>query len=72
MLRSAWKGFDQQAVAPRQDGEITLQELDAARLDVRLYDPSGLDAPTLGAFVTSLTRTVGHFRGEGECSISAL
>lgn len=54
------------------DGEITLEELDETPIDVRLYDPSGLDAPSLGAFVTSLTRTVGHFRGEGECSISVL
>ena len=65
--------FDEKAAADADgDGEITLEELAAARLDVRLYDPSGLDAPTLGAFVTSLTRTVGHFRGEGECSIAAL
>jgi hypothetical protein len=25
----------------------------------------------LGAFVTALSRTVGHFRGEGECFASA-
>jgi hypothetical protein len=51
------------------DGEVTLEELARVPLDVTLYDPSGLDAPTLGAFVTSLARTIGHFRGEGECSI---
>lgn len=54
------------------DGAITLEELRAAPIDVRRYDPSGFDAPTLGAFVTALGRTVGHFRGEGECSLSAL
>lgn len=65
--------FDEKAAADADgDGEITFDELTAARIDVRLYDPSGLDAPNLGAFITSLSRTVGHFRGEGECSISAL
>lgn len=54
------------------DGEITLDELDAMPLDVELYDPSGLGAATQGAFVTSLARTVGHFRGEGECTIRKL
>jgi hypothetical protein len=54
------------------DGTITLEELDATPLDVRTYDPSGLGAATLGAFVTRLARTVGHFRGEGECTVRAL
>ena len=54
------------------DGEVTLEELDATPLDVRVYDQSGLRAPTLGAFVTALARTIGHFRGEGECSVSAV
>lgn len=63
--------FDEKAAADtNNDGEITLDELGAAKIDVRLYDPSGFDAPNLGAFMTSLARTVGHFRGEGECSIS--
>jgi hypothetical protein len=48
------------------------RELDARPLDVRLYDPSGLGAATHGAFVTSLARTVGHFRGQGERIISGL
>lgn len=52
------------------DDVITRAELDAVAIDVRKYDPSGFDAPTLGAFVGALVRTVGHFRGEGECSIS--
>jgi hypothetical protein len=65
--------FDTLAAADaNDDGEVTLEELDAKPLDVRLYDPSGLGAATQGAFVTSLARTVGHFRGEGECIISAL
>lgn len=64
--------FDALAAADEdQDGEVTLEELDAAPLDVRLYDPSGLGAATQGAFVTSLARTVGHFRGEGECRVRA-
>lgn len=54
------------------DGMITLEELNATPLDVRTYDPSGLSAATMGAFVTSLARTVGHFRGEGECTVSRL
>lgn len=65
--------FDTLAEADKNDdGELTLVELDAAPLNVRLYDPSGLEAATQGAFVTSLARTIGHFRGEGECDISEL
>lgn len=63
--------FDEKAAADtNNDGEITAEELNAAPIDVRKYDPSGFDAPTLGAFMTALARTVGHFRGEGECSLS--
>ena len=56
------------------DGEITLEELDAVSLAplVGTYDRSGLKADTLGEFVTELARTVGHFRGEGECNIEKL
>jgi hypothetical protein len=65
--------FDAIAAADAdEDGEVTLEELTATPLDVRLYDPSGLGAATLGAFVTSLARTVGHFRGEGECTVGKL
>lgn len=65
--------FDTLAAADKdEDGELTLDELDAAPLNVRLYDPSGLGAATQGAFVSSLARTIGHFRGEGECTISEL
>ncbi|HTV22354.1 MAG TPA: hypothetical protein VMG12_26885, partial [Polyangiaceae bacterium] len=64
--------FDTLAAADANaDGDITLVELEAKPLDVRLYDPSGLGAANYGDFVTSLARTVGHFRGEGECTISA-
>lgn len=62
--------FDALAAADADaDGEITLAELGAEPLDVILYDPSGLGATNFGAFVTSLARTVGHFRGEGECTV---
>ena len=67
--------FDEKAAADDDgdaDGEITLEELDKQPIDVTKYDPSGLQAPTIGAFITSLARTVGHFRGEGECNISKL
>jgi hypothetical protein len=65
--------FDTLAAADADDdGQVTLAELEATPLDVRLYDPSGLGAVNFGAFVTSLARTVGHFRGEGECTISGL
>jgi hypothetical protein len=73
--------FDTLAAADKDDdGEITLEELNAAALNVKscsdkpvpCYDPSGLGAATQGAFVTSLARTIGHFRGEGECTISEL
>lgn len=65
--------FDALAAADADaDGEVTLEELNATPIDVRLYDPSGLGAVTYGAFVTALARTVGHFRGEGECTVSRL
>jgi hypothetical protein len=65
--------FDAIAAADKDDdGEVTLEELAATPLDVRSYDPSGFEAATQGAFVTSLARTIGHFRGEGECNISKL
>jgi hypothetical protein len=52
------------------DGEVTLEELKDTPLDVRLYHRSGLPASNLGDFITQLTRSVGHFQGEGECSIA--
>jgi hypothetical protein len=65
--------FEEKAAADAdEDGEITLDELNDAELDLRLYNPSGFPAATLGQFVTALGRTVGHFRGEGECTVSVL
>jgi hypothetical protein len=65
--------FDALAAADTNgDGEITLEELHAAPIDVTTYDPTPFEAPNLGAFMTALTRTVGHFRGEGECSASVI
>jgi hypothetical protein len=65
--------FDALAAADTDaDGAVTLAELEASPLDVRNYDPSGLGAVNYGQFVTSLARTVGHFRGEGECTVSGL
>lgn len=56
------------------DGELELDELGAVSMAklVGTYDPSGFRASTLQDFVTHLARTVGHFRGEGECDIEAL
>ena len=65
--------FDSLAAADDEgnaDGEITLDELRARVLDVTTYDPSGLGVANFGDWVTSLARTIGHFRGEGECTIS--
>ena len=65
--------FDTLAAADKDgDGEVTLDELAATQLDVKLYDPSGLPAGDMRAFVTALARTVGHYRGEGECTVSPL
>jgi hypothetical protein len=69
--------FDEKAAADdgpggNADGEISLSEMEGVGIDIAKYNPSGLPAPTLGAFVTSLARTIGHFRGEGECAIRGL
>jgi hypothetical protein len=65
--------FDEKAKADANaDGEITMDELAATPIDVRNYDPSPFEVVNLGAFVTALTRTVGHFRGEGECQVAPL
>jgi len=52
------------------DGVLTAEELEAQPIDLELYDPSGLPADNILEFMTSLSRTVGHFRGEGECTWS--
>lgn len=64
--------FDPIAAADADmDGVITLAELRAVKLveiDVGTYGTgSASNIDDLGAFVTALSRTVGHFRGEGEC-----
>lgn len=65
--------FEEKAAADTdEDGEVTLDELFGAELDLRLYNPSGLPAANLGEFMTALARTVGHFRGEGECAVARL
>lgn len=71
---NAARRFDAIASADADgDGEVTLAELAPKKLvDI---DPasggygtgSAGDVNDLGAFVTALSRTVGHFRGEGEC-----
>lgn len=61
------------AADANSDGEITLEELAAVKLTS--IDPANGsygtgaagDVNDLRAFVTDLSRTVGHFRGEGEC-----
>ncbi|NOK34675.1 hypothetical protein HMI49_15860 [Corallococcus exercitus] len=54
------------------DGEITLDELglvDLTSLPSNQYGTGGAGSVrTLRDFVTALVRTVGHYRGEGECS----
>jgi hypothetical protein len=60
-------------VAPgNADGEITLQELCKANIDPTIYNTSGLPGATIGDFVISLARTIGHYRGEGECTIKRI
>lgn len=53
------------------DGEVTLAELTAVRLveipEGSYGTGSAGHIDDLGAFVAALSRTVGHFRGEGEC-----
>lgn len=66
--------FDPLAAADRDDdGAITLEELAAVRLAT--LDPASgtygtgalAEIADLRAFVTALSRTLAHFRGEGEC-----
>ncbi|WP_437670928.1 hypothetical protein [Sorangium sp. So ce131] len=53
------------------DGAVTQEELAAVRLVAIEEGPYGTgsagDVNDLGAFVAELSRTIGHFRGEGEC-----
>jgi hypothetical protein len=61
------------AAGDAADGVIALDELDAVDLTTLPSDQYGSagTAETLGDFVTSLSRTIIHFNGEGECSISS-
>jgi hypothetical protein len=54
------------------DGEITIKEMCAKNIDPTVYNTSGLPGATIGDFVISLARTIGHFRGEGECTIKRI
>ncbi|PZR06015.1 MAG: hypothetical protein DI536_30790 [Archangium gephyra] len=53
------------------DGMVTMTELNAVSLTtlpVGQYGTGGASqVKSLGDFVTALSRTIGHFRGEGEC-----
>jgi hypothetical protein len=56
-----------------KNGEITLEEMSKIELvTLKAEGPYGTGSASnvndLRAFVTALTRTVGHFRGEGECT----
>jgi hypothetical protein len=55
------------------DGAVTLAELEGVRLDAlprdRYATGGAAGIETLGAFIASLSRTVAHFRGEGECTV---
>jgi hypothetical protein len=65
--------FEEKAAADADnDGEVTLQELCRQHIDPAVYNTSGLPGATIGDFVISLARTVGHFRGEGECTIKRI
>lgn len=67
--------FEEKAAADDRgngDGEITLQELCKANIDPAIYNTSGLPGATIGDFVISLARTIGHFRHEGECTIKRI
>jgi hypothetical protein len=58
------------------DGNVTLEELATVKLvklDNGAYGTGSLpDVYDLRAFVTALSRTLGHFRGEGECAVTRL
>ncbi|MGE5785969.1 MAG: hypothetical protein ACM3ZE_15330 [Myxococcales bacterium] len=57
-----------------QDGEVTLTELEQVPLytiplEMGTYGTGALgDVNTLGQYVRTLARTIGHYRGEGSCS----
>ena len=57
------------------DGKVTLEELNAVQLSSLVLSPYRTnDTPnvnTLKDFLTALTRSVGHFKGDGECTAVA-
>lgn len=70
--------FDDIAAADAdKDGTITMEELTKVKLAAipKENGPYGTGSAAgindLGAFVSALSRTIGHFRGEGECFASA-
>ena len=68
--------FAAMAVADaNEDGEVTLEELDAVALveiEEGTYGTgSASHVDDLGEFVRALTRTIGHYRGEGHCTETA-
>ncbi len=54
------------------DGDVTVQEMCQENIDPEIYNTSGLPGATIGDFVISLARTIGHFRHEGECTIKRI
>lgn len=58
------------------DDVVSLDELAAVAIEDLLvpkelgYDPSGLPASNFREFLTELSKTVGHYRGEGECTVT--
>jgi hypothetical protein len=63
------------AADSNDDGEVTLAELAAVQLTslpLSQYGTGSLgNVKTLADFVTALGRTIGHFRGEGECTTAS-
>lgn len=69
--------FDEKAEADdapngNADGDVTIQELCKLQFDPTTYNASGFNVQSVGDFVISLSRTIGHFRGEGECEVTPI
>jgi hypothetical protein len=67
--------FDAIAAADTgNDGEVTMEELALVQLSTLPVDTYGTgsaeDVNNLSQFIAALSRTVGHFRGEGECFVA--
>lgn len=72
MLRFDEKAAADDAPNGNADGDVSLVELCKATIDPAVYNTSGLPGSTIGDFVISLARTIGHFRGEGECTVKRI